>query len=98
MKCVQRCITNLVLGLVFCSGVYSQIENVHISNQVYEFLDRMAIKGIIPLYSNTMIPISRREVADLLRNIEARRQELSGAEIQYLDKFNQEFAHEINPS
>ena len=46
------------------SIVSAQVENVPIQNQVYEFLNRMGVRGILPLYSNTMVPISRREVAD----------------------------------
>src|SRR5689334_13149267 len=76
----------------------AQIENVPISNQVYECLDRMAVKGVLPLYSNTMIPISREEVAGLLKNIEASKDRLTTADQDYLAKFNQEFMHEIDPS
>lgn len=76
----------------------SQIENVPVRNQVYEFLDRMGVKGILPLYSNSMIPISRKEVAEYLIRVDEQRDNLNNAEIEYLDKFREEFMHEINPS
>ncbi len=75
-----------------------QIENVPVANQVYEFLDRMAVKGLLPLYSNAMIPISRQDVAALLIKIDTEQDELTGAEKAFLDKFKTEFAHEIDPS
>lgn len=76
----------------------SQVENVPVTNQVYEFLDRMGVKGILPLYGNTMIPISRQDVADLLLNIDKERPRLTGAEREFLEKFKREFAHDIDGS
>ncbi|MBI1807859.1 MAG: hypothetical protein HYR76_12495 [Ignavibacteria bacterium] len=76
----------------------SQIENVPVNNQVYEFLDRMGVKGILPLYSNTMIPISRHHVGELLQRVDSQKDRLTSAEIQYLEKFEQEFMHDIDPS
>ena len=76
----------------------AQVENVPVSNQVYGFLDRMAVKGILPLYNNTMIPLSRREVGDLLMNIEQKKDRLNGTEFDFLQKFHREFAHEIDPA
>jgi hypothetical protein len=77
---------------------YGQVENVPVSNQVYEFLDRLGVRGILPLYSNTMIPLSRGRVAELLREAADHRADLSGAETGYLEKFQREFAHELDPA
>jgi len=95
----KRRILGVVVIIVFAVlPLCAQIENVPINNQVYEFLDRMAIKGILPLYSNTMIPISRQDAANFLLKIEEHREKLNGTETEYLAKFKQEFIHEINPS
>ncbi len=75
--------------------VFTQIENVPVDNQVYEFLDRMGIRGILPLYSNTMIPLSRQEVARLLQIVDEKKKQLSEAERGFLTKFKSEFIHEI---
>jgi hypothetical protein len=77
---------------------HAQVENVPVANQVYEFLNRMGVKGILPLYSNTILPLSRAEVAQDLAAIAAREGELSEAERGYLAKFRREFIHEIAPS
>jgi len=88
----------LLLGLLasFPARLSAQVENVPVSNQVYEFLDRLGVRGILPLYSNTMIPLPRARVAEFLSAAAARRGELSGAEAGYLDKFTREFAHELD--
>ena len=74
-----------------------QIENVPVNNQVYEFLNRMGVKGVVPLYSNAMLPLSRRDVAEFLVHAASRKDELDPAERDYLQKFLREFSHEINP-
>lgn len=84
-----------VLVLVLSTVSFGQMENLPVSNQLYEFLDRMGVKGILPLYSNAMIPLSRAEIAGYLQTIDARRSELSDAEIGFLRKFQRELAHEL---
>jgi hypothetical protein len=75
--------------------VPAQVENVPVNNQVYEFLNRMGVKGVLPLYSNTMIPLSRQSVADLLHEVSSQSERLSEAEQGFLSKFRAEFAHEL---
>jgi hypothetical protein len=97
MKSIRRYILLTVfLGLSVFSS-HAQVENVPINNQVYEFLDRLGVKGILPLYSNVMIPLSRREVADLLITVDKNKDRLSPAEVDFLEKFKKEFAREIDP-
>ncbi|MDI6766947.1 MAG: capsule assembly Wzi family protein [Bacteroidota bacterium] len=95
IKTILLIIYFLIVGTTQKSNC--QVENVPIHNQVYEFLDRMGVKGILPFYSNTMIPLSRQEVAELLQKIDAQRVILNAVEMEYLDKFKQEFMHEIDP-
>lgn len=89
----------LVAGslLIPAGEASAQVENVPVSNQVYEFLNRMGVKGILPLYSNAMLPLSRRDVGEFLSEVAAKKEELSGAESGFLQKFMREFSHEINP-
>jgi len=62
----------LLVLCIHCFVVKSdaQIENVPVNNQVYEFLNRMGVKRILLMYSNTMIPISRKEVAEFLIKVD----------------------------
>lgn len=67
------------------------------NNQVYEFLDRMGVKGILPLYSNTILPLSRGDVAGLLNRVAHESNRLTDAERLFLEKFKREFVHEMDP-
>src|SRR5437879_5230488 len=78
--------------------VLGQVENVPVTNQVYEFLNRMGVEGVLSLYSNAVLPLSRREVADFLIEVSNKKEQLTGVERQFLQKFTREFAHEINPA
>lgn len=98
-RCRGRSIIHLALMTLLGSFISAaQVENVPAGNQVYEFLDRMGVRGIIPLYSNVVIPIARKEVVEYLMNVDQNRSLLNETEIDCLDKFKNEFAHEISPS
>jgi len=93
-----RCLCVAIFTLFWIHSSRCQIENVPVGNQVYEFLDRMGVRGILPLYSNTMVPLSRIKVAELLLQIKSRKENLTSAENQFLEKFMREFMQEIDPS
>ncbi len=97
VRCVQGLLVLLFVVLLPPKSA-GQVENVPVSNQVYEFLDRMGVRGIIPGFSTVMIPISREEVAGLLKKIDAMKDALSSAEKEYLQRFEREFAHELDPA
>jgi hypothetical protein len=71
------------------------VENVPATNQVYEFLDRLGVRGVLPNFSAADLPLSRREVARLLEAISLKDSLLSEAEAQYVRKFREEFALEL---
>ncbi|MBM4165802.1 MAG: capsule assembly Wzi family protein [Ignavibacteria bacterium] len=77
------------------TNLYSQVENVPVGNQVYEYLNRMNVKGILPQYSSTILPISRKEIGDMLKVIETKKEQLSSVDKKYLEKFQREFAFEL---
>ena len=73
----------------------AQVENVPAGNQVYDFLDRLGVRGVLPTFSTVVVPLSRREVAGLLQEASERDSLLSNAERAYLRKFRREFAHDL---
>lgn len=73
----------------------AQVENVSIDNQVYEFLNRMNIAGFLPQYSNSILPVSRKEVGEMLLHITKQKHLLSTIDLKYLNKFTGEFALEM---
>lgn len=85
----------LALPALGPAAATAQVENVPVSNQVYEFIDRLGVRGILPLASTTTIPWSRAEVAGLLRLASTKADRLSGPENRYLEKFLAEFDREM---
>jgi hypothetical protein len=98
LKLIARVLAVVSAICVTASFTAAQVENVPVSHQVYEFLDRMGVKGVLPQYSNTMIPLSRNDVAGFLARVEEQRESLTAGERSYLDRFRREFAHELDPS
>ncbi len=85
-----------VLWVIFLPRiVLSQVENVPTNNQVYEFLKRMEVKGVISGYPDAVLPLSRREVAEFLKIINQNRSKITTTEQNLLDDFKVEFAHEL---
>jgi hypothetical protein len=84
-----------VCSIAMSTFVVAQLENVPVDNPVYDFLKRMEVKRIIPQYPDAVLPLSRREVAELLKTIDQRRSEITATERDVLDDFKVEFAQEL---
>jgi len=85
----------VLLAVLVAPPVAAQVENVPVTNQVYEYLDRLAVRGLLPPYSNASIPLSRATVASLLQAAETKRSAMTRAEESFLEKFQREFAVEL---
>ena len=89
----------VVILLLLTAGGWApasaQVENVPVGNQVYDFLDRLGVRGVLPTFSTVVVPLSRREVAELLQRAAGRDSLLGDAERAYLKKFIREFAHDL---
>jgi hypothetical protein len=70
----------------------AQVEHVPMLHPVYEFLDRLGVKGILPAVSGSMLPLQRSEVATLLRSAADSRCMLTGVDLRTLDKYLREFS------
>ena len=70
----------------------AQVEHVPMSHAVYEYLDRLGVKGILPAHSASMVPLERGEVWSLLRTAAGLRSALATADGLTLDKYLREFA------
>jgi len=83
-----------MLCLVFSFKIFSQTENVPVHHPVYQFLERMNVRGFLPKYNNAVLPLSRREIAEHL--IELQNQRLHQREMAFWKKFFSEFENETN--
>ena len=88
----------MITGLTFLTGKsFAQIENVPLNNPVYDYLKVMNIKRIITGYNDDVPNLSRFQVADFLKTIESKGNELSSAEKKLLKKYMISFVpEEIN--
>ena len=78
---------------LFTTTLSAQANLVQISDNVYQFLDRMTIKGVIN--SNEFSkPLSRREIAEYLSKIYEKNSELNKVEKEELDWYLHEYTNE----
>ncbi len=56
----------------------------------------MEIKGIIERYHDAILPLSRRQVAEFLKDVKERETEITGVERSYLRDFLVEFEYEVS--
>ncbi|MCX6161180.1 MAG: hypothetical protein NTV87_07580 [Ignavibacteriae bacterium] len=96
---MQIKITFLLLFLIalMCMGshVRSQVESVPLDNQVYDFLKQMSVKRILPSINDDNPVLSKGEVAEYLKKIDAKNKELSEVEKKTLEKYKTVFIPEL---
>lgn len=81
--------------LIFSTNIFSQVENVPLSHNIYAFLKRMEVRGLIKNFDDASLPISRSEVANFLKEIYSKRDKLSAKEQGYLELLMIEFENEL---
>src|SRR5512140_170753 len=92
----RRRLFALLLGCVFLHAqALPQAENVPATHPVYTFLKRMAVKGLIERYSETVLPVGRRDVAAFLDTVDGHRARLSETEREWLDDYLSEFRYDL---
>lgn len=88
-------VTIIFLISVLCvNSTDAQVENVPLSNPVYDFLKEMRVKGIITDYYDDDPNMSRFQIADNLREMLKKEKKLSMVEKSILKKYMIEFVPE----
>jgi len=92
-------LTNLLLlFLLIISGIHvahaSQLD-VPIDDPVYEYLDRLATRGLLPYYLNDIKPLTRDEIARQLVRLNEQRDALSRVDRQLLDEYRADYRFEL---
>lgn len=77
--------------LIPAINVFAQIEDVPISNSVYEFLLRLETKGLTGKTPLTHIPLSKQEIVSILRTARDNQNKLSRSDLVLLEKYEKEF-------
>lgn len=81
--------------LIVASTAFGQVENVPVSNPVYDFLKRMEIRGVLERYHDNILPLSRSDVAEHLKSVRKQSSRLSGVETSILEDLETEFQLEL---
>ncbi len=62
-----------------------------VSNPVYEFLIHAELRGMLPHFSSSDLPLSKMEIVSALEKLRDKESELSSQQKSLLDKFEREF-------
>jgi hypothetical protein len=84
----------LTLLFACSSTIIAQIENIKADHQVYPFLKKMQVQGILENYDDMILPYSRSDVNKFLSSIDKKRNELSNPDREFLDRMKIKFYFE----
>ncbi len=84
----------ILFFLAFTTFAYSQVSNVRLDNNVYDYLSRLSQKGIIQ-YEDLVKPLSRRYIASKLIEARERINKLTSLQKDELEFYEKEFGFEI---
>ncbi len=86
----------LFVNCIGCSHLHAQIDLVPAEHNIYNFLKRMQLKGVLTgQYSSTFLPYDRQTVAGLIDEVVERRDKLTRAENAALKRYMIEFSYEL---
>ncbi|MDX9759270.1 MAG: capsule assembly Wzi family protein [Bacteroidota bacterium] len=82
--------------LLLPAPALSQAEHVEVGHPVYHFLHRMQLRGVLPRFSRSMLPLERKEVTALLRELATAEATFTRAEHALRARFMDEFVAEAD--
>lgn len=68
------------------SSIISQVETVPANHPVYAFLKKMQVQGILKNYNDVVLPKSKKEIQEYLRQIDRSKNLLSPTDQEFLDR------------
>ncbi len=86
----------LLLFTFFCTSLFAQVVLAPLNNDVYDFLERMQVKGMTGRYFDGIKPIPRTDIREYLVHIfdHVDYYDLSESEKEQLDDYLKEFSYE----
>lgn len=84
----------ILLILIVCTSfnLHAQVENIPVSNPVYQFLARFETKGVLEHKSLASLPLQKHEVVRCLELIAQNKESLTNSDNTLLAKYLQEFS------
>ncbi len=74
----------MIVILVYTGKIFPQVETVPVDHPVYQFLKEMQVKGILKNYNDVVLPLSKQQVINDLKQIESNVGKLDETEKQFL--------------
>ena len=78
----------LFLFIAATSILFAQNENINAEHPIYDFLQKMKIRGIISEYDNSVIPLAKSRLKEYIETIETRKELLFEKENEELELFS----------
>lgn len=90
----------LIFSLIIGASlfVFPQTENIPANHPIYHFLKRMEVKNIISRYHDAVLPLSRKEIAQFIIQIENNKDKLTETETDILADYMVEFEYDLHKS
>ncbi|MGB9695766.1 MAG: capsule assembly Wzi family protein [Ignavibacteria bacterium] len=88
----------IFIGLFSLQRLSAQVELAPEENSVYQYLEQMKLKQIISDFNSTNLPISRNEVATYLKEIDLKKEKLTGTEQSIMKKLMIDYEKELTNS
>ena len=84
--------TYIVILVVVNSGIaLSQVETVPADHPVYSFLKQMQVKGILKNYNDVILPLSKQQVINDLKQIDDKSEKLNQTDKEFLQRMEEKF-------
>lgn len=85
-------LTILMISFLFATNcIFAQVEDVPLSNSVYEFLLRLETKGLTGRIPLSYVPLKKQEIATILIIARDNQPKLNKSDIELLEKYEKEF-------
>ncbi len=96
MACIRSIVLILLAAGFGCAHLHAQVELVPADHEVYNFLKRMQVRGVLTdQFSTVYVPYDRQTIGVLIENVSDHREKLSRAENAALQRYMIEFSYEL---
>ena len=101
MRQISVCKILLIVFILLCiypAVLFAQVENIPADHPIYLFLKKMQVQGIINDYNDVIIPLSRKNVAELLSEVEKNKSKLTDVDLGFLQRMEEKIFIDHNLS
>ena len=82
----------IVFLFLFVNDIFSQSESVPVTHPIYFYLTKLHVKGLLPGYNDMILPLSRKDISNLLHQAEETLPDSSEFDRRMFDYYKNYFA------